>query len=315
MSFNAITSDIAPLPAIDDRRHALRDEPLCRESLVYTLQLPEERIAGWVYPRVTAQGSAGGFVCLFGDGLKNGPIFEILPEIEVPASMDFTDWQCGGVSLQLGEPLRTAHVKYQSDKLGYDFHFDALHPIYSYESHPDGCPKYFADNRTEQAGRIKGTITVEGRTIAFDSIGFRDHSWGARNWGVNYHYKWGHVANAECAVHFFKMEYLGRSLLRGYVFKDGHFSQLMAMEDIDFTLDADMVHDNLTFVAVDKAGRRTQISGKRFAYQPLPVDAKNLLNEVPLITQIDGRPGTGWCEMHWDTAYLAHMKQFPALRR
>ena len=45
------------------------------------------------------------------------------------------------------------------------------------------------------------------------------------------------------------------------------------------------------------------------------IDELNILNEVALTTVIDGKPGLGWCEMYWDSRYLAHMKQFPALRR
>jgi hypothetical protein len=213
------------------------------------------------------------------------------------------------------QPLRTAHVKYVGQRVSYDFKFDAIHPAYGYDSHPDRCPKYFADNRFEQSGRVKGTMSIDGRLIAFDTLGQRDHSWGTRNWGVNYHYKWFHATTPDAAVHFFKMEYLGRSLTRGYVFKDGHMSQIKEVNVLDFTLNDDMVHTDIDVLAHDIAGRTTKISGRSFAYQPLPVDALNLLNEVALTVEIDGKPGLGWCEMHWDTRYLEYMKQYKHIRR
>jgi hypothetical protein len=315
MNFSGISNDTAPLDPKDDLRHKLRDEPLARESTVFCIQLPEHGVAGWVYPRVTADGMAGGTICAFGPGVPGGSIFESFRNVPVPATLDFDNWQVGGVHMQLGDPLRTAAVSYTGENVAMDFTFDAIHPAYSYASHPDGCPQFFADNRFEQGGRVKGTITIEGKAIAFDTIGQRDHSWGTRNWGVNYHYKWFHATSDVASIHFFKMEYLGRYLIRGYVFKDGHMSQITDVNVIDFTLNAEMIHTDIEVSISDLAGRTTHIVGTGFAHQIYPIDELNILNEVALTTQIDGKPGVGWCEFYWDSRYLAHMKQFPELRR
>lgn len=316
MKFEDITSDIAPLKPEDDGRHPLRDEPLCRESLVFTIQIPEEKIAGWVYPRVGSDGKAAGIIAAFGEGVPGGSIYEVYGDLPVADTMNFTEWDAGGVKLRLTDPLRFAEVKYTSDRLSYDFTFDAIHPAYGFHSHPDGCPSFFADNRFEQSGKVKGTLTIDGRVIPFDGVGQRDHSWGTRNWNVNYHYKWFHASAPEAAVHFFKMEYLGRHLTRGYVFKDGHMSQLKEVDVLDFTLNEDMVHTDIEVDMHDIAGRTTRVTGKYLAYQPLPVtDFDVTLNEVPMTTSIDGHKGTGWCEFQWDNRYLGHMKKFKTLRR
>lgn len=315
MLYEGVTSDVAPLDPADDGRHQLRDEPLARESTVFCIQLPEHDVAAWVYPRVTGDGKAGGTICAFGAGVQGGSIFESFRDIAVSPSLDFTDWQVGGVHLTLGEPLKIAHVVYAGERVSIDFTFDAIHPAYSYDSHPDGCPPYFADNRFEQGGRVKGRIVIDGKSIDFDTVGQRDHSWGTRNWGVNYHYKWFHATTPTASIHFFKMEYLGRSLTRGYVFKDGHMSQITEVDVIDFTLDRDMIHSDIEVSISDLAGRTTHVTGKRFAHQVYPIDALNILNEVAMTTVIDGVAGLGWCEMYWDSRYLDHMKQHPALRR
>ena len=50
--------------------------------------------------------------------------------------------------------------------------------------------------------------------------------------------------------------------------------------------------------------------------QPLPVtDHGVMLFEVAMTTEIDGKPGTGWCEFQWDDTYLAHMKKYKHIRR
>lgn len=315
MNFDSMTSDCAPLAPSDDGRHKLRHEPLARESTVFCIMLPEHGIGGWVYPRVTGDGLAGGTICAFGPGVPDGSIFESFPNVPVSDSADFTNWDVGGVKLTLGDPLRKAHIVYEGERVAMDFTFDATHPAYGYSSHPEGCPQYFADDRFEQAGRVKGQIVIEGKAIQFDTLGVRDHSWGTRNWGVNYHYKWFHAVNEDAAIHFFKMEYLGRHLIRGYVAKDGHMSQITDVNVIDFELDADMMHKAIEVRITDLAGRETHITGKHFAHQVYPIDELNILNEVALTTVIDGKPGLGWCEFYWDSRYLAHMKKFPDLRR
>ncbi len=72
MNYEAVTSDCAPLDPVHDGRHKLRDEPLARESTVFCIMLPEHGIAGWVYPRVTGEGLAGGTICAYGPGVPGG---------------------------------------------------------------------------------------------------------------------------------------------------------------------------------------------------------------------------------------------------
>lgn len=84
---------------------------------------------------------------------------------------------------------------------------------------------------------------------------------------MNYHYKWFHATSAEAGIHFFKMEYLGRHLICGYVFQDGHISQITDVNVIDFELDADMIHKNIEARVTDLAGRTTHIVGTHFAHQ------------------------------------------------
>jgi len=315
MLLEKVTSDCAPLDPADDGRHPLPNKPLARESLVFCIELPEEQLAFWVYPRVTGDGLAGGTVCAFGPAVEGGSIFESFRNIPVPDTADFVDWDAGGVRLKLPDPLRRAEVSFTGERISTEFTFDAIHPAYSYASHPEGCPPYFALNRFEQGGKVKGWIKVDGKEYRFDGIGQRDHSWGTRNWGVNYHYKWFHATREDMSVHFFKMEYLGRHLVRGYVFKDGHMSQITDVNVIDFELDADMIHKAIEVSIKDQAGRTTHVTGAYFGHRVYPIDELNILNEVAMTTVIDGRPAVGWCEFYWDSRYLDHMKKFRELRR
>lgn len=68
----------------------------------------------------------------------------------------------------------------------------------------------------ETAGRVQGTARVGDHRYEFDGIGYRNHSWGVRNWNDLLSHKWiagalnkdfsfavfsWHTANGDCAAH------------------------------------------------------------------------------------------------------------------
>ncbi len=48
----------------------------------------------------------------------------------------------------------------------------------------------FAKGHYEQHHRATGTLEIDGRQIAFDGLGLRDHSWGPRSWQAPAWYRW-----------------------------------------------------------------------------------------------------------------------------
>lgn len=61
-----------------------------------------------------------------------------------------------------------------------ELRFDGLHPAWSAGAELDSAT--WATGHVEQAGRIHGSVTVSGRVIAIDGFGFRDHSYGPRDY-------------------------------------------------------------------------------------------------------------------------------------
>jgi hypothetical protein len=299
---------VTPLLDEHDNRHSLGGEPKSREAAIYLLHLPEERLGGFVYTWVHANGMAGSAAWLFGPGVQE-PITERLPEVLVPPEMDFYDWRVNGLTLRLGEPHKSVHLAFESSRLSIDYTFEATHPAYAYSSHKDGCPSYYADDRTEQHGRIKGTLLLDGRQIPFDTFGQRDHSWGTRIWGLNQHYKWFHATVCGCAVHFFEMQSFGKVLLRGYVFKDGRMAQVTAV-NYDYSFDQDMLHTSIDVMVTDSIGRSTFVKSICYAHLPYDVDPMNVNNEAVTTVEIDGKLGVGYCEFCWNKQYLEFARRY-----
>lgn len=120
-------------------------------------------------------------------------------------------WQCAGMVLEALVPTRRWRLRYEGDgprwladprQLGIDpgqalrhaprtpvavdLTFEGRFPIHALTSSGDiagGGTVAFARNHYEQLGSVAGTIAVGGRSCAIrDAPGFRDHSWGPRDW-------------------------------------------------------------------------------------------------------------------------------------
>lgn len=307
MAFENITTSLPAFGVEHDNRHRLRDEAHAREAVVFMLQVPEHGIAGFIYPWINANGTASAAVCLFGPGIGE-PIQERFEEVPVPADMDFYDWRVGGLEMKIDEPHVSADISFKGKRVEIQYRFDALHPVYAFGSHPDGCPQYYADDRTEQHGRATGSMVIDGKSYTFETLGQRDHAWGTRIWGLNQHYKWFHATTPNCAVHFFEMQSFGTRHIRGFVFKDDRMEPVTSV-DYQYLFDDNMHHTAIDVVVKDGAGRSTAIRSKMFAKFQFDVNPMVLLNESAITVEMEGEQGTGWCEFCWNRDYLNFAKQ------
>ncbi|MDB5985813.1 MAG: hypothetical protein JWR16_866 [Nevskia sp.] len=296
------------LDPVNDGRHQLKEGPLERESVPYVMVLPEHKIATFSYTWVNKQNRAGSLFVVFGPGVGDQPIVESIDEIEMTSEHNFDDWRVGKVHLKQDLKLQTAQLHVDGERVGIDLRFDAAHPAYAYGFHPEGCPNYAATNRLEQAGRMRGTLRVDGRRIEFDTTGARDHSWGTRDWEAPQHWKWLHAqAGPELCVHFWQIQARGRTDLRGYVLRDGRMAEVDSVH-IDFSNDAQYRQTGIDALVHDTAGRTTRVAGSFFAHFPLVPGPHTTLNEGALSCEIDGKAGLGWVEFMWPTAYLDYLR-------
>jgi hypothetical protein len=303
-----------PVPVIDpinDGRHQLRDLPLERESIPYVVTIAEHGVAAFIYTWVDKNNLAGSVFVAYGPGVGPAPIVEKVDLVEMPAGANFNDWKVGAVHLRQDLQLKTATIEVVTPRAKFEARYEALHPAYAYSSHPDGCPAWAATNRIEQAGRIKGTLTIDGRAMAFDTTAARDHSWGTRDWQVPQHWKWLHAqAGTDLCVHFWQIQAYGRTDLRGFVLRDGRMAEVTEVE-IDLETDDQYRQTRIDAVVHDNAGRTSRVTGEYFAHFPLIPGPHTTLNEGALKCRIDDRPGVGWTEVMWPTAYLDYLLSIP----
>jgi hypothetical protein len=155
---------------------------------------------------------------------------------------------------------------------------------------------------------------VAGRTIAFDTTGHRDHSWGTRNWGAIQHWKWILVQTpAGDAVHLMETVGLGEHRVLGYVFKGGTFAGITGVSDLAYDLRPDLMHTSLASTVHDDAGRDTALRFEAAAEFVFPVSPTCTMHEVAMRASIDGVPGPGHVEMGWPLDYLERAQADPGV--
>ena len=304
------------VPAENDGRHKLRlSEPNDRESVPLLVNLPDQGIAFFTYTWVNAAGSAGAMLCLFGEGVGPEQLTFVLPDRPVPDDMDFSNWQIEDFAMSHDLQFGAARFRFANNRIKLDFTFDGAHQPYAYSANAQGCPPYCATDRIEQSGRAAGTLEIDGRQIAFDTTGHRDHSWGTRDWKAMQNYRWFQgQAGPDVAVHFWHLNALGRTRLMGYVLKDGLMAEIASL-DFDLRYDDAFRQQRIEATITDEAGRTTALV-TNFTMHGILIPAPEItLNEAAGSATIDGKPGVGWLEHAWPTDYLAHIRSIPAYAR
>lgn len=278
-----------------------------RDSLFWELIMPEERLGMQIYLYLTGHGRTGYNVVVWGPE----PVAVKLAQGTVGDDMDFDDFEFEGLTVKQPELRRTCEVRYDSADVRVQFSFEALHDAFSYRVNPDGLPSWFAENRLEQTGHVTGFVEADGRRVEWDRIGHRDHSWGVRDWGVPQHWKWfiaytesGRVVNGWIWIA------RGEWGFAGYVVRDG-VTVPVARIDHRAEYHDDMTQRRLAATVHDVAGGTTRVTLDVFGVVRLPTHDPQgtVILEGACVAEIDGEPGAGQFETHWQGAYLDHLSR------
>lgn len=298
------TASSAPLTAVDDRGHALGDDPRARESLLWNVLAPDDDVFVILYVTRKAEPLATVIALSFSDG--EPPVVEIVPETAFVGD-DLAAFRAAGLTVRHGEPLRGVDAAYAGQRIAVDLRFAGLHEPFDYLRNADGCVPAAATNRFEQAGAISGEVRVDDRAVAFATTGHRDHSWGVRDYPALHHHVWIYAqAGPGVAVHAMHTWWRGRQYTNGFVLKDGELAGVTDMR-VDWEYDADLLQRGGTLRIDDDRGRRTVATGVRFAGGFVSL-GDVVLAEAGCRFTIDGRDGVGVLEQGWRPEYLEHFR-------
>ncbi len=292
----------------DDFRHRPGPGGKMRDSLFWEMIMPDEKLGFQAYLYLAGTGQAGFNVIVWGEEQK--PYVLELGQGDAGQDMDFDDFRLKGLSLSQPELRKTAHLRYEGEGIKLDYQFTALHEAFSFRQNPMGLPKWFAENRFEQTGWVKGFLEFGGRRVEWNRIGHRDHSWGTRQWGVPHHWKWliaytpdgSHIVNAWIYIAKGEIGYAG------YVVSDGELTPIASIQHhADY--DDDMGQLRLEADILDTQGRITRLEMQRFGLVRLPTNDKmdTMIMEAACHAQINGHAAAGQFETHWPKSYVNYL--------
>ena len=291
----------------DDLRHRPVAGERTRDSLFWELIMPEEELGMQVYLYLTGSGKAGYNVCVWGPDAR--PLALHLNQGRVPDHADLDEFSFDGLTLTQPELRKSCLLTYDREGVRIEFEFNGIHDAFSYHSNPDGLPSWFAVNRIEQTGRVRGGLEVAGRRIEWDRMGHRDHSWGVRDWGVPHHWKW-FVAYTESgrALNGWIWIAKGEWGFAGYVVRD-RVNYPVRHIDHHAEYGAQMRQHRLRATLTDITGARTELELDVFGVIELPTHDRlqTVIREGACRAVIDGERGAGQFETHWQGSYLDYL--------
>ena len=296
---------MARFSEVDDLLHDISHAPHGRESYLWTAPLPAHRLLVFAYAfRDADTDRFGRIVVVAGDEARE-PLHLSVSDDHALEGDDMRDAVVGGLHVRQPEALRTAHIAYESDDgTAFDVRFEGLHEPFSWHENEGGCPAWAADDRYEQSCRTSGTVRVDGREIAFDGFGHRDHSWGTRDWRALQHWKWMNAttSDGEASLHAWISFALGDVQVNGYVNRGGTVTPLVDLV-AHADLDDHMLHTAVRATLIDADGGETVLEARRAAIWQMPI--RHLyLNEAAMTATIDGREAVAHVELGWPQAYV-----------
>jgi hypothetical protein len=177
----------------DDNFHARTDNPYWNESAWFSFFIPERNVDGWLYVwhRPNMNLSAGGVAVWDGSGTNSHDClyYSFEPFNPMPENADMFSFElANGLRFHCEEPLTSYDVGFKGDGCEMDLHFDAVMPVQGmrFGDHTNTGMEVWGNGHYDQAGRMRGTITIQGERYDVDCIANRDHSWGPRAWGQSW---------------------------------------------------------------------------------------------------------------------------------
>lgn len=160
---------------------------------------------------------------------------------------------------------------------------DDAHPGLCF--YPDASSNFVAEatgSHIEASGHVTGTVTVAGTRYEVSGTGWRDHSWGKRNWtGIRAHRFYS--ANFGEALHVACISYIGddgQLSKNGLVIRNGEIEFTR-----DFTIVAYMDEDGVS----NRGGTlevRTREAAFQLAFEPVGKAAISVIDGFPCVNAL-----------------------------
>lgn len=230
--------------AADEGLHPAGDNPLWQESVLLHWFDREQGIGGFHrlgHEPNQSGGRAAIWSFLFD---RSGWQYRRCDEIALQPGDRFASGFSAGSVLRFAFDRGTAHWSIADGPLHAELSCENLFDIVDPFPKSDIVAAKRFPNHFEVAGRLRGHVTYEGRRVEVNGFGYRDHSWGARDWsqGMPNHRWWTGTLGGELSFAAITAQApTGRLTRVGYVHRRG---ELIHATDVDVVVH--MEPDGLT---------------------------------------------------------------------
>lgn len=183
-------------------------------------------------------------------------------DLPLPAG-DIDDLRIGAYRIQLVEPLKTFRISVSNERCEIKVLWEAVMPVFDYRGAQALADKV-APNHYQQAGHVTGEVAWGGTRYEVKGYGFRDRSWGERDFSSLAEYK-AIQGQAGRDFSFMAMKFRtkkGPLLSAGYIY-DGKVAVGVAHMDVRIdSLEFGRPSKKLSVALRDEAGREHKWNGE-----------------------------------------------------
>jgi hypothetical protein len=168
------------ITAADEDRHPAGQDLNWSESYYFTFFDAHTRIGGFFRMGLEENRKRSNIWCHI---LRDGkPLYNRF-RLDLPyCEQGLTDVSVGGLRFCVVESLRTFNIAYIDRHLSIDLQWQGFHDVFDMRESTGEMSASVAKGHYEQMGEIHGELILGGESISLCGYGFRDHSWGVRDW-------------------------------------------------------------------------------------------------------------------------------------
>jgi hypothetical protein len=166
----------------DEPLHPAQDHPLWQESVLLHWYDREQGIGGWhrIGREPNNQGGRGAIWSYIFD--RNGWQYRNNGEVVLTPGDQFATGFSSGAALRFSYEDGAAHWSVQDGDVRAQLQCVNLYPIVDPFPPTDALARTRFARHFEVAGTVTGHVSYQGRTVKIKGFGYRDHSWGPRDW-------------------------------------------------------------------------------------------------------------------------------------
>jgi hypothetical protein len=209
------------------------------------------------------------------------------------------DLTVGDLRFKMLDPFKKFCIYFKDRHLTIDLTWQGYTEVFDMYEGMKELPAVLAAGHYDQMGEATGRISMEGEEVNIFGYGFRDHSWGLRDWEG--------VKNWKAFIGQFKKDFAfmiaefneatGKTSYIGFLFDDGRNIKIVKADiKIDFYADH-LTPKEATIEIENIEGGRTKITAQSILVCPMPYDF-NLLQEGYARFQMGERIGYGLFELN-----------------